>query len=96
MTYFLKDLSLINRDLSKTIIVDDKAQNFHKQSANGIFIKQWTHDENDNALYELAPLLKEIAMRKVPDVREALRIFRKQMMEQISRGIRNPTLSLEM
>jgi CTD small phosphatase-like protein 2 len=52
-------------------------------------------DENDDALAELAPLLQEIAMRKVKDVREALKIFRNQMMEQIAAGISNPQLSLE-
>jgi len=34
-------------------------------------------------LHELAPLLKQIVEKKVKDVREALRKFRDQMLEQI-------------
>lgn len=50
------------------------------QPDNGIFIKTWIDDPNDNALEELAPLLREIVVKQVDDVREALRIFRLQMM----------------
>jgi hypothetical protein len=39
--YYVKDLSRIGRDLSKTIIVDNIAENFSLQPMNGIFIKTW-------------------------------------------------------
>lgn len=55
---FVKDLSRIGRDLSKTIIVDNVAENFQLQPDNGIFIKSWFDDVHDTALSELAPLLK--------------------------------------
>jgi CTD small phosphatase-like protein 2 len=55
---FVKDLSRIGRDMSKTIIVDNVAENFQLQPDNGIFIKSWFDDMNDTALSELAPLLK--------------------------------------
>mmetsp|Transcript_55289 Transcript_55289/g.76035 ORF Transcript_55289/g.76035 Transcript_55289/m.76035 type:complete len:102 (+) Transcript_55289:2407-2712(+) len=55
---FVKDLSRIGRDLSKTIIVDNVAENFSLQPDNGIFIKSWFEDPTDTALLELAPLLK--------------------------------------
>ena len=55
---FVKDLSKIGRPLSKTIIVDNVAENFSLQPDNGIFIKSWFEDPQDTALYELAPLLK--------------------------------------
>jgi hypothetical protein len=45
---------------------------------------------SDTALSELAPLLKEIVKKQVNDVRDALRKFRDQMLEQISKGIQNP------
>ena len=60
----IKDLSLIGRDLSKTIIVDNIAENFQKQPENGILIKSWYDDPNDDALYELGPRLKIIARKK--------------------------------
>lgn len=50
---------------------------------------------SDTALSELAPLLKEIVKKQVNDVRDALRKFRDQMLEQISKGIQNPQLSLD-
>ena len=77
----MKDLSRIGRDLSKTIIVDNIAENFQLQPDNGIFIKTWIDDMNDTALLELAPLLKQIVNKKVPDVRDALRKFRDQMLD---------------
>eukprot|EP00347_Sterkiella_histriomuscorum_P005428 403356654 len=91
----IKDLSRTGRDLSKTLIVDNVAENFQMQPENGIFIKTWTDDPSDNALEELAPLLRQIVQKQIPDVREALRIFRIQMTEQIQRGIEKPKLTLE-
>ena len=73
----------MGRDISKTLIVDNVAENFQLQPDNGVFIRTWIDDPTDNALEELAPLLKEIAVRNVKDVREALRVFRIQMMEQV-------------
>jgi CTD small phosphatase-like protein 2 len=73
----------LGRDISKTLIVDNVAENFQLQPDNGVFIRTWIDDPTDNALDELAPLLKEIAVRNVKDVREALRVFRIQMMEQV-------------
>jgi CTD small phosphatase-like protein 2 len=84
----------LGRDISKTLIVDNVAENFQLQPDNGVFIRTWIDDPTDNALDELAPLLKEIAVRNVRDVREALRVFRIQMMEQVQKGILKPKLSL--
>jgi hypothetical protein len=49
-------------------------------------------DEHDTALYELAPLLIAIAESNVSDVRDALKLFRKYMLEQMAKGVTNPTL----
>lgn len=61
---YIKDLSRIGRDLNKTIIVDNVAENFQKQPENGILIKSWYDDPQDDALFELGPLLKLIVNRK--------------------------------
>jgi CTD small phosphatase-like protein 2 len=84
----------LGRDISRTLIVDNVAENFQLQPDNGVFIRTWIDDPTDNALEELAPLLKEVAVRNVRDVREALRVFRIQMMEQVQKGILKPQLSL--
>ncbi len=93
--FFIKDLSRLGRDLSRTLIVDNVAENFQRQPDNGVFIRTWIDDPSDNALEELAPLLKEIVVRGVTDVRDALRCFRIQMMDQVQRGILKPKLTLE-
>jgi len=74
--FYVKDLSRIGRDISRTIIVDNIAENFQLQPENGIFIKSWFVDERDTALFELAPLLVAIAQSSLNDVREALKLFR--------------------
>ncbi|EAR94530.3 NLI interacting factor-like phosphatase (macronuclear) [Tetrahymena thermophila SB210] len=93
---FIKDLSRIGRPLEKTIIIDNVADNFQLQPENGIFIKGWFSDPNDTALVELLPLLKEIATKKVPDVRKALKSLKEQMIQNIQNGIQNPHLNLKL
>ena len=41
---FIKNLKLLGRDLSKTIIVDNCSQNFELNKENGIYIKTWVGD----------------------------------------------------
>jgi CTD small phosphatase-like protein 2 len=53
-----KDLSLLGRSLTKTIIVDNLPENFQLQAENGIFISSWMGDPTDRALKDLAPLLE--------------------------------------
>lgn len=53
----MKDLSLLGRDMSKTIIIDNISDNFVSQPDNGIFISTWYDDANDNYLSEITPLL---------------------------------------
>ncbi|KAL4511909.1 hypothetical protein ABPG72_012754 [Tetrahymena utriculariae] len=93
---FIKDLSRIGRPLEKTIIIDNVADNFQLQPENGIFIKGWFSDPSDTALVELLPLLKEIATKKVPDVRKALKNLKEQMIQNIQNGIQNPHLNLKL
>jgi CTD small phosphatase-like protein 2 len=72
----VKDLSLLGRDLKKTIIIDNISDNFILQPDNGIFISTWYDDMTDNFLEEITPLLTELAEKKVPDVRTGMRAYR--------------------
>jgi len=72
----VKDLSLLGRDLSRTIIIDNISDNFIIQPDNGIFISTWYDDMSDNFLEEISPLLIEISDKKVSDVRKGLRSYR--------------------
>lgn len=87
---YLKDIAKLGRDLKKTIIIDNASDNFQLQTDNGIFITTWIDDENDTALYDLIPVLKEIAVKKVNDVRKALRKIRDTMIRFYVKGDSNP------
>ena len=87
----LKDLSILNLDLSKVIIVDNIPENFERQKKNGIFIKSWYSDEKDTALQELIPFLRNIVQREVKDVRDFLEEHRQQMINHIQRGSVTPS-----
>jgi CTD small phosphatase-like protein 2 len=90
--FLVKDLSLLGRDIHKTIIIDNISDNFILQPENGIFISTWYDDMSDRFLDEITPLLKEIVERQVPDVRVALRRYRDQVLRQVAGGAKNPTI----
>lgn len=85
-----KDLSKIGRDLSRSILVDNVADNFTLQPDNGIFIKTWYDDMSDTCLYDLIPLLKSLVKNKVKDVRKSLRSYRDQMLRHLAAGVKEP------
>lgn len=79
---YLKDLSRLGRDLSKTIIVDNNAENFSLQPENGIYIKTWHDDPGDNALSQLARLLTSVALQSPADVRIALQQLQERLQKK--------------
>eukprot|EP00826_Nyctotherus_ovalis_P022032 TRINITY_DN17212_c0_g1_i1.p1 TRINITY_DN17212_c0_g1~~TRINITY_DN17212_c0_g1_i1.p1 ORF type:complete len:151 (+),score=22.71 TRINITY_DN17212_c0_g1_i1:294-746(+) len=94
-TFFVKDLSRLGRDLRRVIIVDNVAESFQLQPFNGIMIKTWVGDKSDTALLELAPILREIAVRKVEDVRDTLKSFSEQIQRQSEMGLQNYQLTFD-
>ncbi|XP_043536954.1 mitochondrial import inner membrane translocase subunit TIM50 isoform X1 [Chiloscyllium plagiosum] len=70
--HHVKDVSCLNRDPSKVIIVDCKKEAFSLQPFNGIALKKWDGNSDDRTLYELAAFLKTIAMNGVEDIRTVL------------------------
>ena len=84
---FVKDLTRIGRPLDSTIIIDDMPQNFRLQKENGINIKPfWGDDSNDTALYELIPILMNIAEEGC-DVRDGLEKYRDEIVEKVTSNI---------
>ncbi|XP_055519759.1 LOW QUALITY PROTEIN: mitochondrial import inner membrane translocase subunit TIM50 [Leucoraja erinacea] len=70
--HHVKDVSCLNRDPSKVIIVDCKKEAFRLQPFNGIALRKWDGNSDDRTLYELAAFLKTIAVSGVEDVRSVL------------------------
>ncbi|KAI1076205.1 HAD-like domain-containing protein [Whalleya microplaca] len=71
----VKDLSYLNRDLSKVIIIDSKASHVRNQPENAIILKPWTGDPSDKELVSLIPFLEYIHTVQYKDVREVLKSF---------------------
>lgn len=53
-----QDVSCLNRDTSKVIVVDCKREAFSLQPFNGLALKRWDGNSEDRTLYDLANLLK--------------------------------------
>lgn len=69
---YMKDLSLLGRDLAKTIIVDNIRDNFERQPRNGIEILTWLQDPQDRELYKLSIFLKNAASQQDLDIRDLI------------------------
>ena len=84
---FVKDLQRIGRPLDRIIIVDNIAQNFRMQKNNGILIKPFDgEDQNDQALIDLIPILINIAKDNI-DARNGLVKYRDEIMTKITSNL---------
>uniref|UniRef100_A0A8D3BP68 Mitochondrial import inner membrane translocase subunit TIM50 n=1 Tax=Scophthalmus maximus TaxID=52904 RepID=A0A8D3BP68_SCOMX len=70
--HHVKDVSCLNRDTSKVIVVDCKREAFSLQPFNGMALTKWDGNSEDRTLYDLANFLKTIALSGVDDVRSVL------------------------
>ncbi|KAM9452547.1 mitochondrial import inner membrane translocase subunit TIM50-like isoform 2-T2 [Salvelinus alpinus] len=70
--HHVKDVSCLNRDTSKVIVVDCKKEAFSLQPFNGMALTKWDGNSEDRTLYDLAHFLKTIALSGVDDVRSVL------------------------
>ena len=68
---YVKDLSQLNRDLEKVIIIDNSPASYCFHPENAVPITSWFNDRNDTELKTLMTLLKDMA--NVNDVRTILK-----------------------
>ncbi|KLU85923.1 mitochondrial import inner membrane translocase subunit tim-50 [Magnaporthiopsis poae ATCC 64411] len=82
----VKDLSYLNRDLSKVIIIDTDPDHVSAQPENAIVLPKWTGDPKDKELVALIPFLEYIHTMQYPDVRVVLKSFEgKKIPEEFAR-----------
>lgn len=70
----IKDLSLLNRDLKKVVIIDPDQDCYSMQPENAIPIDKWNGKKDDN-LIKLIPFLEYLATSHTKDVREILNSY---------------------
>ncbi|KIY51983.1 HAD-like protein [Fistulina hepatica ATCC 64428] len=75
----VKDLSYLNRDLSKVIVIDTHPDHVSAQPENAILLPKWKvgqdDPESDGGLVAFIPFLESIAIYRVPDVRPLLKAY---------------------
>merc|ERR1719362_1325415 len=84
----VKDLSRLNRDLAKVIVIDDDKDCLQMQPENGIIIAPFGGSEDqDRILLDLIPFLEELGMRPVKDVRTVLKHFDNDAKKMAKNGL---------
>ncbi|KAG1681702.1 Mitochondrial import inner membrane translocase subunit TIM50 [Nymphon striatum] len=73
--HHVKDLSCLNRDLSKVIMVDCNANSVELNLENSIVLKKWNGEDQDRGLIDLAIFLRTIVGNEVEDVRPILEYY---------------------
>ncbi|KAJ5951357.1 NLI interacting factor [Penicillium vulpinum] len=71
---YIKDLSSVEPDLSKVMILDNSPMSYIFHEDNAIPIEGWINDPTDNGLLHLVPMLE--ALQSVTDVRALLALRR--------------------
>ena len=71
---YMKDLTLVDGDLSRVCLLDNSPASFLLHPDNGIPIESWTHDRKDRSLPDMLPFLD--ALRFTDDVRCILSLRR--------------------
>jgi import inner membrane translocase subunit TIM50 len=71
----MQDLSYLNRDLSKVMLIDTDPGHARNQPDNAIILPKWTGDPSDQTLVQLIPFLEYVATMGFDDTRAVLKSF---------------------
>ena len=70
-----QDLSYLNRDLKKVVIIDTDSHHVKHQPENAIILPKWKGDPKDQGLVQLIPFLEYLANMGFEDARKVLKSF---------------------
>jgi import inner membrane translocase subunit TIM50 len=71
---WVKDISILNRDLRRVLVVDKDSEGFSMYPDNGIVIPEWNGDENDRALFDTIAFIDHLHSHDVKDIRKEIQI----------------------
>jgi TFIIF-interacting CTD phosphatase-like protein len=82
----VKDINKLGRDIRKVIIVDDDDNNFILNKENGIKIKPYLGEKNndDTSLFELKKILILFEKMDLDDIRKGIKNYEKEIKDKIS------------
>ncbi|XP_053708331.1 CTD small phosphatase-like protein 3 isoform X1 [Synchiropus splendidus] len=69
--HYIKDLSVISRDLAKTVVLDNSPHTYPYHLMNTVPIKGWSGDLDDRELQKLIPYMEKLSAAE--DFREVLK-----------------------
>ncbi|GMK58797.1 hypothetical protein CspeluHIS016_0602390 [Cutaneotrichosporon spelunceum] len=73
--HIVKDLTYLNRDLSKVVMLDTNAEHASLQPDNAIILKPWDGSKGDRGLVDMIPFLESIGIFQPADVRPVLKHY---------------------
>ena len=77
--FCLKDLNKLGRDIKKVCIIDNDKNNFKLHEDNGIEIKEFLGEQDDNELDLIGDLLMSIIESNLEDIRPVIKDIRSKM-----------------
>jgi len=83
--FCLKDLNKLGRDIKKVCIIDNDKNNFKLHEDNGIEIKEFLGEQDDNELDLLGDLLMTIIESNLDDIRPVIKDIRSKMNKNIEK-----------
>merc|ERR1712157_693009 len=69
---YVKDLTMLGRDLGKCIIIDTEPGRYYKTPSNGICLQKWKGNSDDRTLFELIPFFETLASSGLHDLRPVI------------------------
>lgn len=73
--HIVKDLTNLNRDLKKVVLLDVNKDNASLQPDNAVIMPKWDGKPGDRGLVEMIPFLESIAIYAPADVRPVLKHY---------------------